>query len=419
MSEPYILIVTGLAASVLAAGWLYLKVFRRVKNPSGNPAPQSGSAGEAERSPLPRSPPLNPGRAAPDQTVVPYGTGAIEAMERRALRQIFDVFGLPMTPGWAFRGLHETRDPVAAFKLFSRWVGVDPVAARGREAGAISRLEVAIHLLWETWSLRDVLAEVGDRRIRDALADTTGPDPLPRLRDQLACVTEVAKLHRIAARLEALFNESPDLLQRCALFSDRLQPLISEIAADPLLTEREDIDEGLLAAERLEVALCTFRTVHAEVRECLTALAAVPLAPEHVHFCDQQTEKFEQLLGALEGNFSVSVAEIEDYVTQAAVIRDSLMMMRGADGPVPHETDAVVEIEEALAALGLSREAGLDWVTIEKRCRELRKKHNTDDPEHCTTPELMSENTERMKDINNAMDVLKRFRHVLTEVMAA
>jgi hypothetical protein len=161
------------------------------------------------------------------------------------------------------------------------------------------------------------------------------------------------------------------------------------------------------------------------VQECLAALQAASLngtlAPDHAAFCDEQTEVFERLLDAIENDSSLSVAGIEEYVRQAALIRDSLTMMRGhsTGGSDPRDASPLAEIDEALAALNLVREPGLDWITIDRRGKALRKKHNTDDPDHCKTPEMLWENTERMKAINNAMDTLKKYRDRLADLMAS
>jgi hypothetical protein len=146
------------------------------------------------------SPPINPARLKVDPIVV--DSPAIIAMERRALRQIFEHLDLAMVPGWAFIALEQTRDPVMAFKRFSTWVGVDPLAARDREDTAMSRIAIAIELLSELAQLRDLLSEAGDSRICDALRDRRGS--LSRLRDQMEHVTAAAKLHRIASRMEEL-----------------------------------------------------------------------------------------------------------------------------------------------------------------------------------------------------------------------
>jgi hypothetical protein len=60
----------------------------------------------------------------------------------------------------------------------------------------------------------------------------------------------------------------------------------------------------------------------------------------------------------------------------------------------------------------------LNWRAIEQRCNFLRWEHNTDDPDHRVTPEQLQANTERMKEINNAMDSLEKYKDKLVDVMA-
>jgi hypothetical protein len=152
-----------------------------------------------------------------------------------------------------FRALEQTRDPVKAFKRFCAWVGVDPLAARDRGPAALARLSVAIVLLHELAALivelaalTSLLSEAADRRIGDALRDTTGPDPLSRLRDYAAQAEATAELLRIAGRMEEL--------PPCALAA-RTRAIIRDMTVNPFATARADIEDGVRAARRLEAAL--------------------------------------------------------------------------------------------------------------------------------------------------------------------
>jgi hypothetical protein len=325
---------------------------------------------------------------------------------------------LAIVPGWAFVALEQTRDPVMAFKRFATWVGVDPLAARDREHTAISRIALAIELLSELGQSRNLLTEDGDRRICDALRDRTGPDPLSRLRDQMGHVTAAAKLHRIGSRMEELPS--------CILAS-RLQAIINEIMRDPLATARPEIEDGINIGERLEEALRVLKALQTEVAHDLELLHDAylegTLSSDHATWCDEQADAFDRLLDEIMTDNSLGVIDIEERVKQGEVIRDSLLTMRahpkgGWDEGGPRRPTPIEEVEEALAALGLARNPTLNWRAIERRCNVLRKEHNTDDPDHRTTPEQLRANTERMKEINNAMDSLKKYRDKLADMMA-
>jgi hypothetical protein len=350
-----------------------------------------------------------------DPTVV--DSPAIVAMERRALRQVFERLDLAMVPGWAFVALEQTRDPVMAFKRFSTWVGVDPLANRDREETAMSRIALAIELLSELAQLRDLLSEAGDSRICDALRDRTGSDSLSRLRDQMEHVTAAAKLHRIGSLMEELPS--------CILAS-RLQAIINEIMRDPLATARPEIEHGINIGERLEEALRVLKALQTEVADDLELLHDAyltgTLSSDHATWCDEQADAFDRLLDQIMTDDSLGVIDIEERVKHGEVIRDSLRTMRGhskrsSDGGGPRRSTPVEEVEEALAALGLARSPTLNWRAIERRCNVLRKEHNTDDPDHRVTPEQLRANTERMKEINNAMDILKKYRNKLADMM--
>jgi hypothetical protein len=409
-------------ASWLGAAWQACRrVWWKLMTRPGAPLPPDL---QPEPPPL-RTPPVDPGRPKPGPD---FDSPAIAVMERHALRQIFDDLDLAMTPRWAFAALEQTRDPVTAFTTFCNWVGVDAFAARERKDAALSRLAVAIDLLSELSPVRDLLSDEGERRIADALRNAAGRDPLARLRDQAARAAAAAKLCRIGARLEEL--------PPCALFSQRLQRLIRETAADPLATALPDQEEGVAAAERLEAALQGLKVISAEVTEILAALQSVSLrgalSADHAAWIDSQTDAFERLLDEIENDPSLIVVDIDGRVTQAGTIRDGLASIRGfydgggsggggssggsRGGPRP--SGPAEEIDEALATLGLTRREASDWRMIEKRCRELRKKHNTDDPDHRATDELLRENTARMQAINNAMDTLKKYKDRLADVTA-
>jgi len=191
-----------------------------------------------------------------------------------------------------------------------------------------------------------------------------------------------------------------------------------------LATVLPDLEEGIAAAERLEVALRNFEAVYAEVINSLDVLQRASLdgtlSADHVAWINGQAEAFERLLNDIEDDASLGVIDVEERITQAEAIRDSLATMRGYPGGGgsggPRRTAPTDKIDEALKVLGLARPV-LDWRTIDRRCKELRKKHNTDDPDHRATPELLRENTECMKAINNAMDCLKKYKDRLADVM--
>jgi hypothetical protein len=357
------------------------------------------------------SPSINPARMKIDSTIADFDSSAIVAMERRALRQIFDHLDLAWVPGLAFVALEQTRDPVMAFKRFARWVGVDPIAARDRTDTALLRMALAIELLSELAPLSSLLSDDGDKRICVALRDSTGPDPLSRLRDQMEHVTAAAELHRIGSRMEELPS--------CMLAS-RLREIINEIMRDPLATTKHEIGDGIKLGGRLEDALRDLKAFTVEVTGNLELLHDAyldgTLSGEHAAWCDEQRDAFERLLDEIMNDVSLGVIEVEQRVKQGEVIRDSLLMIRGRRPPLP--LTPIEEIDEALAALNLARSPTLSWRAIERRCNILRKEHNTDDPDHRATPEQLQANTERMKEINNAMDSLKKHKDKLVDLMA-
>jgi hypothetical protein len=364
---------------------------------------------------FPPSPPINPARTKIDSTVVDFDSSAVVAMERRALRQIFDHLDLALVPGWAFVALEQTRDPVMAFKRFATWVGVDPIAARDRADTAMSRMALAIELLGELAPLRSLLSEDGDKRICDALRDSTGPESLSRLRHQMEQVTAAAKLHRIGSRMEEL--------PKCILAS-RLREIINQVIVDPLATTKHDMGEGIETGERLEEALRGLKTLETDVTRDLEWLGDAyfdgTLSSEHAAWCDEQRDAFERLIGEITDDDSLGMIGVEERVKQCEAIRDSLSTMRGygAEPRGARRLSPVEEVDDALAALGLVRSPTLNWRAIEQHCRTLRKEHNTDDPDHGTTPEQLRANTERMQEINNAMDSLKKYKDKLADMMA-
>jgi hypothetical protein len=381
----------------------------------GGTRPIGGAPADDEPSDpgVPPSPPIEPAPPKVHSPIPDFDSPAIVAMERRALRQIFDHLDLVMVPGLAFVALEQTRNPVKAFKLFATWVGVDPLAARDRVDDALLRLALAIELLSELGPFRELLTKDGDRRISDALRDTTAPDPLSRLRSQMERVAAAAKLHRIGKRMGKLPS--------CILVS-RMQAIINEIIGDPLATERLEIEDGIGMAERLEAALRDLGIVEADVIRDLEELGKAysegTLSVEHAAWCDGQRDAFERLFNEIESDDSLGVIEIEERVKRAERIRDSLLTMRGRSGgdpgrrgPTPEE-----EIDDAFVVLGLSPTS--DWRAIERCGNALRKKHNTDDPDHRATPEQQRANTERMQQINTAMDCLRKYKDRLADLMA-
>jgi hypothetical protein len=360
-----------------------------------------------------RSPPIDPARAKIDSAVVDFDSRAIIEMERRALRQIFDHLDLPLVPGWAFSALEQTRDPVMAFKLFATWVGVDPIAARDRADAAISRMELAIDLLRELIPLRSLLTDDGDKRICDALRDSTGPGSLSRLHDQKEQVAAAATLHRMGSRIEELPSCN---------FASRLREIINEVTADPLSTTKPDMEEGIETGERLEKALLGLKTLEKDVADDLQLLheayLAGTLSDEHAVWCNEQSDAFEHLLDEIVND--ASLGAIEEHVKQGEAIRDSLLTMRGygAGARRTGPRTPIEEVDEALTALGLARSPTLNWREIERHIRNLWRKHSTDDPKNRATPEQHRANTERMQEINTARDILKKYKDKLADMMA-
>jgi hypothetical protein len=328
------------------------------------------------------------------------------AMERRALQQIFYRLDLPFVPGWAFTALEETRDPVVAFKRFAIWVGVDPIAARDRAATARQRMALAIELLSQLAPLRTLLTPDGDRRIRDALADTAGHDPLSILSDHMECVTAAAELHRIGSRLEELPS--------CILAS-RLRNLINDTTGDPLATPTDEIEEGIEIGRRLEDTLrllAGFREDVTRDLQCLDkAFLHGTLSKKHAPWCNGQADAFEVMLDIVEHDDTLDIDKLEEYVKQGEVIRDSLARMRAAAGSAgpggAHRPDPIKKVEEALATLGLTLSPKLTWRAIKRAYDNLRKAHHTDFPINRKTKEQEDANNKRMQEINGAVDDLR------------
>jgi hypothetical protein len=258
------------------------------------------------------------------------------------------------------------------------------------------------------------VTDAGDHRIRAALRDTSGADPLSRLRDQVERVAAAAKLQRTGSRMEGL--------SRCALVL-RMLTMIHEITADPLATARPEIDEGIEVAERLERALHRLRMFETDVTRDLKELGKAysegRLSGGHAAWCDEQAYTFERIVKEIETDDSQGVIEIEEHVKQAEGIRDSVRTMRGHPGgdPGPREATPEEEVEKALAALGLPRRPVPDWPTIMRRCNALRKEHNTDDPDHRATKKQELANNLRMQEINTAMDCLKKHKAKLADMV--
>lgn len=337
----------------------------------------------------------------------------ILAMERRALRQIFYRLDLPLVPSLAFVALSQTRDPVAAFKLFASWVGVNADAARDRTGTAHPRMVLAIELLSQLTPLRSFLTGVGERRIREALFATAGPDHLSILRDQAERVTIAAELHRTGTRIKEL--------QDCVL-GGRLRELINEVLFDPLAASKDEIEEGVQVGRRLEAALRRLATLEADVTRDLQSLHEAyrtgTLSNEHAAWCDVQAEAFELLLNTIVGADTLDL--IEEQVAQGEAIRDGLAAMRAAGGAGARDARRPTlrdEIEQALAVLGLPRSPTPTWHVIMLRYRALVRIHNTDDPDNRATPEQLDENTKHMQEINGARDLLKQHQDKLADVM--
>jgi hypothetical protein len=331
----------------------------------------------------------------------------IAAMERRALRQIFDRLELPLVPGMAFAALEQTRDPVAAFKHFAIGVGVDPFAARDREGAALSRMTLAIELLTQLSALRNLLTEEGGSQILDVLADTSGRDPLSRLRNHMEHVASAAELNRVGSSLEELRDSGVP-----SRMGESINKSINEVMGNPLGTPKEQIEERIEVGRRLEAALKLLVALTDDASRDLEWLQKNgSLSKEDCDWCDEQAKTFESLIHGVDE--APDVAEVETLVQQCKRIRDELAYMKesvGGGRARPAEKTPVEQFYAVLDVLGLGRGRKLTWQEIFKHILHLRKQHNTDDPDHVKTPEDMRRNNERMQQINAANDDLKNLR---------
>jgi hypothetical protein len=360
--------------------------------------PLFGSRSEDEPRPSTVSPPIDWVRAKSPRGVIDLDASPIiAAMERRALRQIFDRLKLPLVPGMAFAALEKTRDPVAAFKHFATWVGVDPFAARDRNGAALSRMTLAIELLTELTALRNLLTEEGESRILDVLADTSGRDPLSRLRNNMEHVTSAAELHQIGVRLEELRKRGV-----ASRMEASISKLIGDVMGDPLETPKEQIEEGIVVGRRLETALELLAALADDASRDLDWLQRNGnLSEEDGSWCDTQAETFESLVRRI--GEALKVDEVERLIQQCKTIRDSLAYVRELVGGGRTRSTEKTPIEKfyaALDVLDLSRGPKLTWQQIYGRITHLRKQHHPDYPENRRTPEEKRRNTERVAQIN-------------------
>lgn len=75
-----------------------------------------------------------------------------------------------------------------------------------------------------------------------------------------------------------------------------------------------------------------------------------------------------------------------------------------ADGPKAERATPKKDVDRALKILDLGR--GATWDEIRKRHRELAFKYNADRPQ---TDKMRAQNTERLKKVNWALEVLRKF----------
>lgn len=366
------------------------------------------SRSKDEPRPSTASPPIDwvrpkSGRDAVDLDASPI----IAAMERRALRQIFDRLELPLVPGMAFAALEQTRDPVAAFKHFATGVGVDPFAARDREGAALSRMTLAIELLTQLSALRNILTEDGASRILDVLADTSGRDPLSRLRHHMEHVASAAELSRIGSSLEELRESGV-----ASRMGETINNSINEVTGDPLGTPKEQIEEGIEVGRRLEAALKLLVVLTDDASRDLNWLQKNGnLSEKQYDWCNGQAKTFESLVYDVDE--ALNVADVEALIQQCKEIRDGLAYMKNSVGggrAKPAEKTPVETFYALLDVLGLGRGRKLTWQEIFKHIKHLQKQHYTDDPDHVKTPEDFQRNNERMKQINVANDDLRDLR---------
>jgi hypothetical protein len=272
-------------------------------------------------------------------------------------------------------------------------------------------------LLTQLSALRHLLTEKGERQIREVLADNTGPDPLSSLRDRTEHLSSTAELYRIGCRI--------DELPSCVLAS-RLRELINDTVGDPLAIPKNEILDGIEVARRLEAALRLLAALHVDLTRALEWLQDANrhgrLSKEHASWCDAQADAFDSLLDTIERD-CLHVIEVEERVKRGEVIRDSLMRLKAKAGGGREREGAqrptvIEQVNAALAVLGLPQSPIPTWGEIEQRKRDLWKKHSTDDPVNRTTPEKLRANTERMQEINGAMEVLKEHKDKLVDAMA-
>ena len=175
-------------------------------------------------------------------------------------------------PGPCLRPAQRTHDPVKAFATFARCVGVDASDVRDDRDSARERLELAIELLVHFTPLRDIAPkpELAWGRILEALADTSGPDPLAMLRGRVEQVENVARLHRLGLDLEGSTAELAVRLR---------EQIRAAIAEDPLGEAPEDISQGIDLAQRLKSLLDRVATLRTPSRRTINGYLRMSSIP--------------------------------------------------------------------------------------------------------------------------------------------
>jgi hypothetical protein len=363
----------------------------RPSRPSG-PAPEPAPTGEPGRADVPRP------RAVPRAHVT------LALLQRRAMSQLFDHFGLAMIPAEAWIALAQTQDPVAAFRKFAAWVGCDPETVRRNDVPQLARMQTAIDLMVSLHAIRPALSEAGADRIRLALMRSSDAE----LAEQAHVMETLAAAH--ACRLRV------DRLQPCASF-ERFAAIVDDICKDPLAATPGDAEEASIISDRLVRAMRLYADTRQNMRaaapEIELLLAGTPASnPDRDVFAGILI-RAEDLDGVLKADALLGVEQIEALAEECRVLlRDLLALSTSgfrADDP-DHDDGAVDERAEALLFFGFPPDASPSQPDIKKVFRTLWKKHNVDDPANRTTDEQRLANEAVLKEINRHMSTLRGAR---------
>jgi hypothetical protein len=344
--------------------------------------------------------PLRPDRWEPEPAISRNPT--LVLLRRRALNQLFDHFNLAMIPAEAWFALDRWDDPVTAFQWFAVRVGCEPERVRRRDAKQLARMQAAIDLLVNLHRIREHLSASGDERIQTALRSSDDAE----LSLQAHQIESLAAIH--ADRLRA------DGLRPCAAY-DRFASIIDDLCRDPLGTAASEIDEASIISDRLLRAMHQYSDARAKIDDTEGEIARIwstkgPSSEYELNVHDGILFRADELDTALENDGSLAVAEIEDLVSECAILLEDMSEIfkrYSSDADFDTPTDYIDEREAALKFFGFPSGSSPSEAEIKKTFREMWKLYNVDDPSHRATEKQRLENEQRLKEINKYSAVLR------------